>query len=312
MRRRRMGPSNNPPRRHHFIPEFWSKRWTSADGRALRYTMPVPGKIVARRKPPSAIGWRTALYEIPGYREQPENFEIRFFRRVDQQASDLFDLFENQSRINLNPDQLRSFSLFIVSLLHRAPAAVETLQKSTVVTVTQLIVELREKYDIVRGPNDPLTFDEYYERYDDTMKLSHLSIVFASLLLSKNITSFISKLSWFRLKLESAKHSLLLSDDPLIRTNGLMKNYGHLALPISPKLAMVGLYNRRFFDQLSSMSPDAIVTEMNSRTVEAARDFVLAQNEKQDRFIRNRFGRNLRPTLIEQSANQDLSISLEG
>ena len=152
-----MGPSDNPPRKHHYIPEFWTKRWVGPDGCAERYTRPIPEKIVSHRKPPSAIGWRESLYILPDFQETTKNFEINFFKIIDQRASDIFDKIDNSNEVKLNKSESVSFSLFILSLLHRSPAAMELLEKSTKSTVESIISDLQTKYDLVRSKNDPET-----------------------------------------------------------------------------------------------------------------------------------------------------------
>jgi hypothetical protein len=296
-----MGPSNNPPRKHHYIPEFWSKRWIGSDGCAERYTMPAHGKIVCYRKPPSAIGWRASLYELPAYKGTLSNFEVTFFRKIDQRASDLFDKIEHANNISLSEFETVSFSLFIVSLLHRSPAAIVLLESSTKTTLDKLLIDLREKYQSIRGNGDPEIFEDFYDHYDDIKKLSNLSNVFGTLILSENIAKFISNLHWFKLDLSSSKFPLLLSDDPLIRTNGIAKPDGHIALPISPTQALVGVYERSFFNEISSNSATKLARLMNIQTVESAREFVVASDKRQHAFILRRFGADTRPTLIEQS-----------
>lgn len=300
-----MGPSDNPPRKHHYIPEFWSKRWTGPDGLAERYTRPYHGKVVAYRKPPSAIGWREALYELPSFQGVKRNFEVEFFKKIDQRASDLFDRIEKSSQVSLTKIETVSFSLFILSLLHRSPSSISLLEFSTKRTLENIILDLSKKYENIRSNKDPKTFEEFYYHYDDIKKLSHLSNVFATLILSENLANFISNLHWFKIDLSGSRFQLLLSDDPLIRTNGLAKPDGHLALPISPRLALIGVYERSYFKSIASQSSTTLARLMNTQTVESAREFVVATDRRQEKFITRRFGQDLRPTLIEQSSDDD-------
>ncbi len=296
-----MGRSDNPPRKHHFIPEFWTKRWAGPDGRALRYSSPLLGKVVSCRKPPSAIGWREALYNLPDYDSRVQNFETAFFKKLDQRASDLFNKIEFSSLTVLNGEDVLSFSLFIISLLHRSPTSIRLLEKSTIYMMDKVLEDLREKYVFVRSRNDPETFDDYFERYDNIQRLSHLSNVFRTLLISNQLARFIANLHWFKVDLSQSAFPLLLSDDPMIRTNGIAKPDGHIAFPLTPTIAMVGVFKREYFKEISAQNPSALARLINTQTVEAAREFVVALDDKQDRFIRNRFGKNRRPTLIEQS-----------
>lgn len=296
--------SDNAPRKHHYIPQFWSKNWTRVDGRAQRFTMPYRRILVSERKPPSAIGWQRNLYEVPTYERQSIDFETAYFREIDQRASNLFDHLKNSKADQFSPQEFDDLATFLVSMLHRSPAALRSLQVATPKTAQRLIKELEPRYQKVRGPNDPATYEEFYYKRDRAADHQHLSSVLTTLLLSKRLSSFISRLHWHLVELVSSRHELLLSDDPLVRTNGVAKEDGHLALPLTPRLALIGTFKEEFFHEIRQMQPTELAKALNTQAVESARSFVLATDNRQSRFIGNHFGLLPRPTLTEQSISK--------
>lgn len=55
---------DNPPRRHHYLPEFYQRKWRDQDKQVERYEL-INGKVVRRRVFPSAAGFQENLYRHP-------------------------------------------------------------------------------------------------------------------------------------------------------------------------------------------------------------------------------------------------------
>jgi hypothetical protein len=161
--------------------------------------------------------------------------------------------------------------------------------------------ELRPRYPELRRENDPLTVEEYEASLGPESHLQHLSSVFKEIVASNRLGSLLTRFSWQRLNISADENNLLLSDDPLIRTNGLLSPESHIAFPLTPKIAIFGLMDGNHFYRLVNQPLKDIVKQMNAQAVESARHFIVDVDESQFRFIRNRFGRKPRPTLSEAS-----------
>ncbi|MEM1051947.1 MAG: DUF4238 domain-containing protein [Pseudomonadota bacterium] len=289
------------PKKHHFIPQFWTKNWASSDGLVQRFTRPHPSKVASLRKHPAAIGWHNRLYELPSAADKSVNFETIFFRKLDQAASDLFKKLLAEPEPHLGAFESEALAIFIISLLHRSPSAIEAMEKLSSIMEAEIRSELRPRYHEVRGKDDPQTVEEFEQQLGPDPHLRHLSGVFREVTASNRLASVFVRLNWRRIQFTDAENNLLLSDDPLIRTNGILQPNGHLAFPPSPKIAIFGLNRPEHFKELIDQPLSNIVTQMNTQAVESARHFVVDRDERQHRFISNRFGQNPRPTLSEAS-----------
>ena len=253
------------------------------------------------RKHPASVGWTENLYNFPTYQNRQLNFEILFFRQLDQQTSNVFDKLRTEAEPALTPEETHTLTVFLMTLLHRTPAGVSSMRDLSKRMYNEIRERLRPRYLEIRGPNDPPTVEEYEEQRGAEAYLEHFSNVFRTVVSSQRVGNFLASMSWRRISVPNSCHNLLLSDDPLIRTNGLARADGHLLFPIAPKVAIIGATSEDHLNIILDLAPKVLVRQMNQQAVGAARHFIVDSNEDQIIFIRNRFGTNIRPTLSEQS-----------
>jgi len=117
---------------------------------------------------------------------------------------------------------------------------------------------------------------------------------------NSNIEKFLKQLHWRIFDSPAEWHPYLLSDDPLVRSNGLKNASGHLAIPVSPRRLVVGAYRGGFLDEIAQQKD--LVEQVNRWVVEGARHFVAASDLSQTRFIKNRFGLKPKPGLARSIA----------
>lgn len=275
-----------------------------------RFTNPYQRLVISRRKHPASIGWVDKLYEFPHYNKKQLNFEALFFRRLDQSTSNLFDRLIGESAPTLTALETETLGVFLTSLMHRTPAGIEAMRELSKYVLDNIHNDVRDRFAEVRGDDDPMIFEEYEAGLGPDAHLDHFSGIFRTVAVSERMANFFARLHWRKVNFSPSEHSLLMSDDPLIRTNGIAIPEGHVAIPLTPRMALVGTYIREYFDQIASQPPKEIVRAMNIQMVESARHFVVDLDEQQARFITNRFGRNPRPTVSEQSLRDRLG-SLE-
>ena len=296
-----MSTKQNAPHRHHYIPQFWTKRWRGNDGLVQRFTNPHQNKIVSLRKPTASVGWLDKLYEFPHFNNTLLNFEALFFKDLDQRTSNLFDNIESLPNPNLDEDETEILALFIMTMMHRKPSDIAAMREHSRRIFNEIREELRPSYSELRKEDDPDTVEEYEANQGVDAHLEHFSRLYRTAVLSERIARFLMNLNWRRLIIPETEFRLLLSDDPVIRTNGLAKDDGHLAFPLSPRIAVIGAYSETLLNRVFELQPKQLVKNMNTQAVESARHFVIDKDEAQSRFIQNRFGRSIRPTLSEQS-----------
>ncbi len=191
-------------------------------------------------------------------------------------------------------------AIFIISLLHRGPDSLVAAKVAGSEHFEVARREVRQRYAELREEGDPATFEEFEaeEAYNAADHAFYRS--FVKLMVNENVIDFMARMHWRKVTRDSVAPSLLLSDDPLLRTNGFAKADGHFAFPLSPEAMILAFYEEEFASEVMRQSVKQLFVSMNMQTVGAARHFVVARDEKQTRFIRNRFGLTPRPPFGEQ------------
>ena len=139
----------------------------------------------------------------------------------------MFDKLEASAR--LEGEEPETLAVFILSLVHRTPSAYDALQSVSSEVLNEVRAELRQKYDELRGPNDPLTFEEYVAGEEPDADLKYFYQQFPKFVVNENLVRFLTEMHWAIFTRPEGVRPLLMSDDPLIRTDGWKKSDGHLA-----------------------------------------------------------------------------------
>lgn len=287
-------------RRHHYIPKFWIKRWANDEGLVERYRKHSDGSLDVLLRPPKSVGYWQDLYKLPEGLPQDVSLEDLFFKKVDDHASKLFHRLLEYGDVQLTGQEAGTLAVFVLSLLHRTPKGFHAVIDASEKMFNEIDDELSQRYSEIRGENDPPTYEEYRSREGDGAARRTFFRNFPKMILSENMVEFIGRLHWHRLTRPSNCHELLLSDDPLIRTNGLKKKDGHIAFPLSPDHLLAGFYDSNFASEVLSSPPREIFREANLQAAASANDFVVSRRRNQTRFIENHFGSRPRPSLAEQ------------
>ncbi|WP_271078549.1 DUF4238 domain-containing protein [Aurantiacibacter sp. MUD61] len=290
-------------RRHHYIPQFWIKRWADENGFVKRYRK-FGLKLDIRSEPPKSVGYFYNLYDLPEGLRQDVSLEELFFKPLDDKASKVFARLNEETNPTLDGEETATLAIFILSLLHRSPDSLAASREAAVKQYIGLRDEVREKYGELRTAADPPTFEEYESLEPANAPERAFYRSFANYMVNDNLIDFLANMHWRLFRRVDGMHPLLLSDDPIARTNGFKKKDGHLAFPLSPNTLIVGFFEKGFADQAVSIGPEPLFEAINRQTVGAARHFVVADTERHTRFISNRFGRQLRPPFGEQILNR--------
>ena len=295
-----MGTQAPDPRKHHYIPEFYLRRWTGADGKFERYTRPIPGKITVKRVFPSEAGFARDLYRLPGTDSDPMWLETRILQRIDDRAARVLNKLNLATPATLTDEELSSWSVFVRSLFYRAPDMLRAVKESGEHDWYGAIEEMRAQYPIRRRATDPECFDDFVASHSREDIERSVMGVLPTLFTSQRIGQFLNDLH--KRVIDTPPHvpTFLLSDEPLARTNGMMNESGHYAIPLSPRRLLVAAYTRKTLDVIVNQGEKRLVTSVNRWIVESARHFVAGVDRTQDRFIRNRFGIDLKSPVSQR------------
>ena len=284
-------------KRHHFIPRFYLRHWTGQDGRLERFSRPY-NEVHVRRVTPGEVGWERSLYARPDEIVTNEShLETAFFQKLDSRAARALTSLQNAKGPTV--EQARAdWTFFMISLLMRTPKALETTKikgrqigrlglsdqthnKSLPSSITE-----EQLHEYIKGLTD-------HELDSSTMRL------LPDFVKNERISNFIFNMQWIVIDIKESSHSLLISDEPLARTNGIANPNGHLAIPLSPRRLLLAAWHPSTLKQIISERPSKLVKAMNRWTVESARHFVVSTDRKQETFIRKWFGKDLKPALNE-------------
>lgn len=111
----------NPSCRHHYLPEFYLKRWASREGRLVEFSRPWADVVKPKRVYPRETGFVDRRKELQGLsREVAHAVEEKFFSPVDSEAADVLTRIE-RNETDFSGDERSAWARFVLSLVFRVP-----------------------------------------------------------------------------------------------------------------------------------------------------------------------------------------------
>ncbi|GAA0456563.1 MULTISPECIES: DUF4238 domain-containing protein [Sphingomonas] len=286
------------PAKHHYVPEFYLREWAGADGKLERYTKPHVAKIMVKRVFPSETGFEKHLYSSPDDKRLGMAWlETRVFQRIDDLAAPVLRKLNATPVLNLSDEERSAWSVFVRALFYRTPATLRAVKHSGAYDWRRAIESLGERYPAMKNPDDPATLEEYIARHSVSDIESAVLRVLPSIFVGERVGQILNDLHFRVIVIPPEVPSFLISDDFVVRTNGIAVPGGHFAIPISPRRVVVMAWEKSKLEEITALPPRYLVTQVNQWVAGSARCFVGAVDRAQDRFIRNRFGTDLKNPL---------------
>ncbi|MDY0966949.1 MULTISPECIES: DUF4238 domain-containing protein [unclassified Sphingomonas] len=281
--------TSNPPRRHHYIPEFYQRNWAGSDRQIERYEW-INGSVIRRRVFPKAAGFRENMYRHPRTAMDEwtaQALEWAIFAKVDDAAAKALDAMLSDPKSLNDYDVREPWSVFLRGMLMRTPyqmegmlASLESIWRKT---------SIAEKYENMRQPGMPDTANEYLEMLQPNIVRDSAFQIFADAQTEDRTTRHIMRLPWRIFDCSSADHRLILSDHPVALVP-LATEDGHIAMPLSPTKFLVIATSDRTKAIANSLKPKLVVRILNKLTVQRARHCVIVTDRTQERYILKHFG----------------------
>lgn len=282
--------------KHHYIPVFYLKAWTGADGRLCEFSRPFK-EVKALRKSPSATGFVRGLYNIPGLApDKTGALETNFLSLADDWAARAHRILLTSDRKVDFPD-LRTragWARFIYSLVLRTPEYLERGQIKMRESAIETVESVRADYQNLRRPTDPETFDEFKERFLANPTNTSIRRFLHRLIDSKRVLLTICNMRWFTVDFDRPSYFLLTSDRPVIMTNGLLKEDLHIVVPVSPSRLFLAVNSERTADKIHAMKPQEMIRRANHRVSECSVRYVYGTDDAQHLFVSRRLGKAVR------------------
>lgn len=289
--------ANQDPKRHHYIPCFYTKRWTGSDGLLCEYSKP-HRDVIDRRKHSSAVGWAKNLYTIEGEDGKLDtSLESGFFAPVDQAADRAIDWLINR-RGEQMPFALRqAFTALLLSFLHRTPDRVEQ--------ITSDLLEMVEKHFSTTDQNYPdanqlglpqgVSHAEAKDRVRSLAAKSGWAKVLKSAIGSEFIGNHITNMQWHLRRVLHSNQNLLTGDKPLMYYNGIGRSQGNIALPISPEFLFVATNNLSTASNILNVSDNFLARRVNHEICSRAQKYIYGTSAAHLSFVEARLGLPERP-----------------
>jgi hypothetical protein len=283
------------PHNHHFIPAFFLKQWAGPDGKLVEYSIKHE-KVIAKRVGPNATGYEYDLYAFPDLPAETAQFiEQKFFDYTDRTASKALELhLANADRSAWSVELISAWSRFVIALHLRHPDAMPELRTAAQSVWDGSGIESQRRYEEMRKPGDPATFDEYIALRDPLVEMKmRVNLIIKSFdndILGKHINN----MRWAILDVSSAGKRLLMSDRSVVITY-LNQQHGYITLPVGPTKLFLAVNDKRTLDIFRRMKPAEIVRNANKFNVTRARRFVWAHDEVQTLFVRKNMSKAMEP-----------------
>ncbi|NMN57422.1 MULTISPECIES: DUF4238 domain-containing protein [unclassified Xanthobacter] len=286
------------PQRHHYIPEFYLKGWVSPDGRLCQYSRN-GGAVKPLRRSPKATGFVDGLYQLEGFPPHlKQQIECKFFRPVDSLAADALRQL-NQGNVTLNARLRSAWTRFLLSLLLRCPEDIDILKNWWKIEFIRTDETEEMEYQSRRSASDPETFSEYLMSRPIHEVEIHGYNTLIKLIDNARVGQTINNMHWKIVQLSKECVPLMTSDRPIIRTNGLIKPNGHLAIPIDPTRLFVATSDDKMIEYLNHAPLRQIAKEVNQHIVRSAVRFSYAVDDSHLKFVKKNFGIAPQERLIE-------------
>lgn len=278
------------PGKHHYLPEWFIRRWADADECVSEYRRTPNGKLWIKRRHPAATGYMHNLYANDSKADplQRQALELVFMQKVDSRAADALAYIEQHRRKPWDWTLRGAWSRFLKSLLHRSPERVAYITNRVKDYESgELIPDLEARYTSVAGPDDPPTFDEWLAQAGSiTADLRERLI--KMLIDSDLIGDTINSMYWRVHTLEKLEFGLVAGDLPLMMSNGLGHEGSFIMLPIAPTRLFIAAHNLDVIHSFTLQYPSGLELAVNDAVARQSSHIVIARDDALRGFVDER------------------------
>jgi hypothetical protein len=287
--------------RHHYIPIFYSKRWSGDDGKVCEFSRPYK-KIYRQRVYPIQTGFKDRLYEKPGVAKSiAQQVEDKFMSPVDNFAAKALDLIEaDVEKIWNDAEQRSAWSLFLITLMTRMPEDLAALAEILEDDWNRDLPLLKQKYAANRKPDDPKTIEEFIEKRDPDHMGRWVMNVTPELMDHEGIGQALNGMRWSVVTTPDDAPPFLSSDRPLHMSKAFSEPGCYLTLPIGPHRLFVATNTEQVERSFKNKPPKELAQEVNARVVKQAVKYVYGVDDAERDFVDKLISSDRPPSLLER------------
>lgn len=288
----------NPPSRHHFIPEFLLKAWKDGD-MLLRYWRNRIGQIDCEPASPKSVCFERNLYKTVGFPpEHAQQMETLFMQVIDDAAARVHTLLLEGRLNELSDGQCSDWGRFVMSLWFRTPLDMRGLKEAVGALVAP------------EGGKALLGIDRPADLPPDAVSALQMEILRTVIDDAERGRSFIN-MDW-RVITTTNRREFWVSDWPLdVPTSfaWLGDRSSYVTLPIAPNKLFVAAGSRSLVDRIAALPERELILRQNRSTVGHAQNFVGAKSPDAGDFIRQNFGGRVRHSITGSIAEKCNSVT---
>jgi Protein of unknown function (DUF4238) len=288
----------NEPRRHHYIPQFYLRRWCSQDGRLAYYAWEKSRAspktdLVCRRVDPRDIAAEKNLYALARTADK-QAFEKYVNGEVDDAGARALQEIVAGRVEELTSEDRAAWARFFVALPVRNPEAVADIKQSSSSNLLKRVrATMAETEDFEKLWDGVLKNDEEIAFLHENYGL----FVIEELCLNPQYHEIFTKMHWWTMDLSSSDYALLTSDRPYCNFRPASHPQTLIYVPVSPSLAFFASPDPAKPAQLerycARKGVKHMATMLNTRVVSWAWKYVYATDDTQSRFVKNRLYRQM-------------------
>lgn len=278
------------PSKNHYLPKFYMNRWTDQEGLLTEYRRPV-GNLTSKRKYPAQTGYITDLYANTNKSDPVERqaLEILFLQKVDGAAAEAMLHLEKISTKPTDPFLRDAWARFLMSLMHRSPVRVKYLAAKVRDYESALLnPDLREKYVLLRGENDPVELEEWLATAPP-LTSDLITRLLKMLIDNRRIGETLNEMHWCVRTLILPQFGFLSGDQPLIMSDGIGRLSGFVGLAISPTQLFIAAHERKVIDAFRTQKGAILEKAINDACARQSHHVIIARDDTQRVFVDRRF-----------------------
>lgn len=211
-----MNKTHRPPKKHHYLPQFYLKEFTDQYGKLSIFDKETK-KILSSQKPENVAVTGHLYTQID---ESGQN-DFRLEKALSE-IENLASLITKELIAGKNiPPAKRGFLVYFFALLYvRTPNSMRYIESVTEKTLRELIKSnpMQKIYkNLPSTPSDEKTINEHMQYLSDHMriKFNEIETMKRSIQLAPNIAHKIINRNWLVLHIDNQKQSFITSDVPI-------------------------------------------------------------------------------------------------
>lgn len=300
---------------HHFIPQFYLKRWARSDDGQLSVMRRVHGrKIAPSDKYPAGTGYSTDIYRTEGVPEEnAQHLEVRFMSPLDNAANRALERILAMDESEWNGGDQKAWAVFLLSLMFRNPETVTELREVISEMWGAGISALEADYENRRRPGYPETFAEFIALTDPAAPQIAATNFLMRTIENERLGPGIVNLYWSVIRTQPNIHPFVTSDRPVVRPLPLANPAAYIALPVDPHTLFLASKRWGLEKELSTYPPSELVDNINYAVISQAREFVWSIDETQIENVRKYLGEApSKPLLSPEQRQKVMTVARTG